>query len=357
MTSTRTILVTGGAGFIGSALIRHIISETPHNVVNVDKLSYAGNLESLTSVSKHPRYHFEQADICDGAALQKIFSQYQPDLVMHLAAETHVDRSIDTPENFIYSNIMGTYRLLEEARAYWQTLPSHKQQHFRLHHISTDEVYGDIASDALPCSEEAAYAPSSPYAASKASADHLVRAWQRTFGLPVVLSNCANNYGAYQFPEKFIPVMILNALADKALPIYGDGQQIRDWLFVDDHVRALLLVATRGSVGESYNIGAHNERRNLEVVHTLCAILQELVPKTESYHDLITFVTDRPGHDRRYAIDASKIRLELGWQPLESFETGLRKTVQWYVDNLEWCERVQQPFCGRPAEKTITLVY
>lgn len=357
MTSIQTILVTGGAGFIGSALIRHIISETMYNVVNVDKLSYAGNLESLTSVSKQPRYHFEQADICDGAALQKIFSQYQPDLVMHLAAETHVDRSIDTPENFIRSNIMGTYRLLEEARAYWQTLPSNKQQHFRLHHISTDEVYGDITSDAPPCNEETAYAPSSPYAASKASADHLVRAWQRTFGLPVVLSNCANNYGAYQFPEKFIPVMILNALAGKALPIYGDGQQIRDWLFVDDHVRALLLVATQGSIGESYNIGAHNERRNLEVVHTLCAILQDFAPQVGDYHDLITFVTDRAGHDRRYAIDASKIRLELGWQPLESFETGLRKTVQWYVDNLEWCERVQQPFCGRPAEKPITLVY
>lgn len=341
MQSPINILVTGGAGFIGSALIRHIISATEHRVVNLDKLSYAGNLESLASVSNHARYHFERADICDEAALQRIFSHYQPDLVMHLAAETHVDRSIDSPENFITSNIMGTYRLLEQARAYWQNLPADKQQHFRFHHISTDEVYGDIASDASPCNEAVAYAPSSPYAASKASADHMVRAWQRTFGLPVVLSNCSNNYGAYQFPEKFIPVMILNALAGKALPIYGDGQQIRDWLFIDDHVRALLLVANQGEIGESYNIGADNEKRNLELVHTICNILQELAPKAENYHDLITFVTDRPGHDRRYAIDASKIKRELGWQPTESFETGLRKTVQWYVDNLEWCQRVQ----------------
>lgn len=378
-------LITGGAGFIGSAVVRHLINHTQHSVVNLDKLTYAGNLESLVSVSDNPRYVFERADICDAAAMQRIFAEHQPNVVMHLAAESHVDRSIDGPAEFMRTNIMGTYTLLETARAYWNQLSEDRKQAFRFHHISTDEVYGDLADDMSPIrlaptiksastsaaafpvgavlnrentyfTETTPYAPSSPYSASKASSDHLVRAWYRTYGLPTVISNCSNNYGPYQFPEKLIPLVILNALEGKPLPIYGEGNQIRDWLYVEDHARALVLVATQGKVGETYNIGGHNEKQNIEVVKEICCILDELKPigrgalhapagdfksPLQSYADLITHVKDRPGHDRRYAIDASKIQKELGWLPQETFETGLRKTVQWYLDNQGWCRRVQ----------------
>lgn len=446
------ILITGGAGFIGSALIRYLIQHTEHSVLNIDKLTYAGNLESLTEVSNNPRYSFVQIDICDRAALDQVFTSHQPDAVMHLAAESHVDRSIDGPAAFIQTNIVGTYTMLEAARAYWNTLAEPRKIAFRFHHISTDEVYGNlphpndepvdchvasllaetrcdtaneapvianetpviastpsiiasppsvIASaakqstehtatatlrgDALPLFTEAtSYAPSSPYSASKASSDHLVRAWLRTYGFPTLITNCSNNYGPYQFPEKLIPLVILNALAGKLLPIYGAGDQIRDWLYVEDHVRALYTVLIQGTVGATYNIGGHNEKRNIEVVEAICAILDELVPRisvktddisqpavglktdlqeqsphativdlktnlqeqsipaqTGSYKDLITYVADRPGHDRRYAIDASKIKNELGWTPAETFASGLRKTVQWYLDNHLWCQRVQ----------------
>lgn len=338
------ILVTGGAGFIGSAVVRHLINDTEHRVMNLDKLTYAGNIESLASVSGSDRYQFSQADICHRPALDALFADFQPDIIMHLAAESHVDRSIEGPADFIETNIVGTYQLLEAARAYWGQLPEDKRVGFRFHHISTDEVYGDLEGTDDLFSETTPYAPSSPYSASKASSDHLVRAWHRTFGLPVVLTNCSNNYGPYHFPEKLIPHMILNALAGKVLPIYGKGDQIRDWLYVEDHARALVLVATTAPIGETYNIGGHNEKQNIEVVHTLCELLEELHPEKPAgiaeYKELITFVKDRPGHDLRYAIDASKIAADLGWRPQETFETGLRKTVQWYLANRDWWQRV-----------------
>ena len=340
----KTFLITGGAGFIGSAVVRELVHNSQHHVVNVDKLTYAGNLESLATVQGNERYTFVQADICDAPAMQKLFEQHQPDIVMHLAAESHVDRSIDGPAEFIQTNVVGTAVLLEAARAYWKTLQetnAAKAEAFRFHHISTDEVYGDLEGTDDLFTETTPYAPSSPYSASKASSDHLVRAWQRTYGLPTLVTNCSNNYGPYHFPEKLIPLMILNALAGKPLPVYGDGQQIRDWLYVEDHARALIKVATEGEIGETYNIGGHNEKANLTVVETLCDLLQELVPQESSYRELITFVTDRPGHDVRYAIDAGKIERELGWTPEETFETGLRKTVEWYLANETWWKRVQ----------------
>ncbi|UXI00548.1 dTDP-glucose 4,6-dehydratase [Photobacterium sp. TY1-4] len=338
------ILVTGGAGFIGSAVVRHIIHQTQDSVVNVDKLTYAGNLESLLSVQDSARYAFEQADICDREAMARIFEVHQPDLVMHLAAESHVDRSIDGPAAFIETNIVGTYTLLEVARSYWNQLEDSRKAAFRFHHISTDEVYGDLEGTDDLFTEETSYEPSSPYSASKASSDHLVRAWLRTYGLPTIVTNCSNNYGPYHFPEKLIPLMILNALEGKALPVYGDGMQIRDWLYVEDHASALYKVVTEGEVGETYNIGGHNEKANIDVVKTICTLLEELVPaKPEGvaqYQDLITYVTDRPGHDVRYAIDASKIERELGWKPAETFESGIRKTVEWYLSNKDWWSRV-----------------
>lgn len=337
------LLITGGAGFIGSAVIRHLIQNTAHSVINVDKLTYAGNLESLVDVSSSTRYTFAHIDICDRAALDAVFAEHQPDAIMHLAAESHVDRSIDGPAAFIETNIVGTYTLLEVARAYWQGLNAESKAAFRFHHISTDEVYGDLHGTNDLFLETTPYAPSSPYSASKASSDHLVRAWQRTYGLPTLVTNCSNNYGPYHFPEKLIPLFILNALEGKPLPIYGKGDQVRDWLYVEDHARALCKVVTNGIVGETYNIGGHNEKQNIDVVHALCDLLDELSPCNEgnSYHRLITHVKDRPGHDLRYAIDASKIQRELGWLPQETFDTGIRKTVQWYLENLEWCRRVQ----------------
>ncbi|MDX7991986.1 dTDP-glucose 4,6-dehydratase [Xenorhabdus littoralis] len=343
------ILVTGGAGFIGSALIRHIINHTNDSVINVDKLTYAGNLESLKEIDNSPRYSFEKADICDRNRLDNVLEQYQPDAIMHLAAESHVDRSISGPSDFIGTNIIGTYTLLEATRNYWQQLPESKKNKFIFHHISTDEVYGDLPhpdqfpdSSSLPLfTEKTAYAPSSPYSASKASSDHLVRAWHRTYGLPTIVTNCSNNYGPYHFPEKLIPLVILNALEGKPLPIYGKGDQIRDWLYVEDHARALHLVVSTGKNGETYNIGGHNEKTNLEVVERICQILDELVPKESSYKEQITFVADRPGHDRRYAIDASKISRDLDWKPQETFEGGIRKTIQWYLDNQTWVQNVK----------------
>ncbi len=367
----KTILVTGGAGFIGSAVIRHLINDTRHTVINVDKLTYAGNLESLISIGGNPRYHFEQVDICDAGEIARVFYQHQPDIIMHLAAESHVDRSIDGPGEFIQTNIIGTYNLLEQARTYWAQLKAGKKANFRFHHISTDEVYGDLPhpddhqavglksglrvgktdwpsaqQETLPLFKETtAYAPSSPYSASKASSDHLVRAWTRTYNLPTLVTNCSNNYGPFHFPEKLIPLIILNALQGKLLPVYGQGHQIRDWLFVEDHARALVLVATTGKIAETYNIGGHNEKRNIDVVKTICELLEELAPDkpvgVKSYQDLITFVADRAGHDVRYAIDAGKIAKELSWTPLETFESGIRKTVEWYLDNQDWCHNVQ----------------
>ena len=337
------ILVTGGAGFIGSAVIRHIIHNTDDEVLNIDKLTYAGNLESLKEIDQNPRYTFQQIDICDKEALEKAFNSFQPNLVMHLAAESHVDRSIDGPAEFINTNIVGTYHLLEVARQYWQNLDAISKQQFKFHHISTDEVYGDLESTTDLFTETTPYAPSSPYSASKASSDHLVRAWHRTYGFPILVTNCSNNYGPYHFPEKLIPLVILNALEGKALPIYGKGNQIRDWLYVEDHARALYKVVTEGKVGETYNIGGHNEKQNIEVVKTICHILDELKSQAnrQPYESLITFVKDRPGHDLRYAIDASKIANELNWTPTETFDSGIRKTVEWYLDNMEWCSRVQ----------------
>lgn len=339
------ILVTGGAGFIGSAVVRYIINNTNNSVLNVDKLTYAGNLESLKEVDQSGRYLFSQTDICDRQALDQLFEDFKPDLVMHLAAESHVDRSITGSAAFIETNIIGTYQLLEAARYYWNNLEDNKKQDFRFHHISTDEVYGDLEGTEDLFHETTAYAPSSPYSASKASSDHLVRAWNRTYGLPVVLTNCSNNYGPFHFPEKLIPLVILNALKGKALPIYGKGDQIRDWLYVEDHARALYKVVTEAQIGETYNIGGHNEQKNLDVVKSICNLLEELAPNkpegVKNYIDLITYVKDRPGHDLRYAIDASKIKKDLGWVPEESFETGLRKTVEWYLKNQEWVENVQ----------------
>ncbi|MCA5920962.1 dTDP-glucose 4,6-dehydratase [Pectobacterium brasiliense] len=341
----KRILITGGAGFIGSALVRYILTETQDSVVVVDKLTYAGNLSSLAPVADSSRFAFEQVDICDRAELDRVFTAYQPALVMHLAAESHVDRSIDGPAAFIETNIVGTYTMLEAARHYWQNLADADKRAFRFHHISTDEVFGDLHGTDDLFTETTPYAPSSPYSASKASSDHLVRAWLRTYGFPTVITNCSNNYGPYHFPEKLIPLVILNAVAGKPLPVYGDGAQIRDWLFVEDHARALYKVVTEGEIGETYNIGGHNERKNIEVVQTICALLEELAPNKPAgvvyYRDLITYVKDRPGHDMRYAIDAGKIERELGWRPEETFETGMRKTVSWYLNNEKWWRSVQ----------------
>ncbi|EYU14868.1 dTDP-glucose 4,6-dehydratase [Photorhabdus aegyptia] len=341
----RRILITGGAGFIGSAVVRHIIDNTEDSVVVVDSLTYAGNLASLAPVADSSRYAFEQVDICQRGALDRVFEQYQPDCVMHLAAESHVDRSIDGPAAFIETNIVGTYTLLEAARAFWQKLSEEKQAVFRFHHISTDEVYGDLHDEEGFFTETTPYAPSSPYSASKASSDHLVRAWYRTYGLPVIITNCSNNYGPYHFPEKLIPLMILNALAGKSLPVYGEGKQIRDWLYVEDHARALYLVVTKAEPGKTYNIGGHNERQNIDVVCAICELMEEFCPEKPAgiayYRDLITYVADRPGHDMRYAIDAAKVERELGWRPQETFESGIRKTVQWYLENENWWRKVQ----------------
>lgn len=337
------VLVTGGAGFIGSAVVRHLIQDTDAEVVNVDKLTYAGNLESLAAVCDSQRYAFEQVDICDKRELDRVFSKHSPDAVMHLAAESHVDRSIDAPDDFLQTNLIGTYQMLQASLKHLRSLDAERAAAFRFLHVSTDEVFGDLGGSGGYFTEETPYAPSSPYSATKAGSDHLARAWGRTYGLPIIVTNCSNNYGPYHFPEKLIPHMILNALAGKPLPVYGDGSQIRDWLYVDDHARALWTVVTRGKVGETYNIGGHNEQRNLHVVRTICSLLHKLAPQSEpagGYESLITFVTDRPGHDTRYAIDASKIERELGWKPRETFDTGLEKTVRWYLDNKEWWQRV-----------------
>jgi len=336
------LIVTGGAGFIGSAVIRYLINETDTTVINVDKLTYAGNLDSLNSVLDNPHYHFAQVDICLATALEQVFTKFQPDAIMHLAAESHVDRSIDGPAEFINTNIIGTYTLLETTRRYWQSLSDIAKAQFRFHHISTDEVYGSLGKSGFFV-ESTPYQPNSPYSATKAASDHLVRAWHHTYNLPVVTTNCSNNYGPYQFPEKLIPLIILNGLEGKPLPVYGKGENVRDWLYVDDHARALCLVLEHGKLGDTYNIGGHNEKTNLEVVQTLCSILDELLPtsKYKPHKQLITFVTDRPGHDLRYAIDANKIANTLGWKPQETFATGLRKTVQWYLDNRDWWQRVR----------------
>ncbi len=345
MTSKKTIIVTGGAGFIGSALVRYIISKAEHTVVNIDKLSYSGNLESLKSIQDSKLYFFEHIDICNRRKLFDVFKKYKPDLVIHLAAESHVDRSIDSPNKFIETNIIGTFNLLEESRSYWQSLQRSKKDNFRFLHVSTDEVYGDLKTTSDLFSEKTAYNPSSPYSASKASSDHLVRAWHRTYGLPILITNCSNNYGPFQFPEKLIPHMILNALSLNKLPVYGDGKQIREWLYVDDHVAALLKVGFKGKVGETYNIGISNETQNIEVVQKICEILDQLVPiknkDLNSYQELITYVQDRPGHDLRYAIDSRKIKNELGWEPNENFDSGINKTVKWYLNNRQWSKNIQ----------------
>ena len=349
----KSILVTGGAGFIGSAVIRLLCSNSSNTIINVDKLTYAGDLESLISVSDNPNYYFENVDICDVNEIERVFNKYQPDIIMHLAAESHVDRSIEGPSEFIKTNIVGTYTLLEQARKYFGQLEGNKKKDFRFHHISTDEVYGDLPHPKdnskikeLPLfNETTAYAPSSPYSASKASSDHLVRSWNRTYNLPTIITNCSNNYGPFHFPEKLIPCAILNALRGEPIPIYGKGHQIRDWLYVEDHATALVLVATKGEISQTYNIGGRNEKQNIDVVKTICELLEELAPNkpkgVKFYKDLVNFVPDRVGHDERYAVDANKIRNELNWMPTETFESGMRKTVKWYLDNLDWCERVQ----------------
>lgn len=338
------ILVTGGAGFIGSAVVRYLINDTEHNVLNIDALTYAGNLESVAMVASNPRYQFQLIDITCYEQLVQAIDEYAPDAIMHLAAESHVDRSINGPAAFIQTNIVGTFNILEAARHYWSKLPIDKKSSFRFHHVSTDEVYGDLHGTNDLFTETTAYAPSSPYSATKAGSDHLVRAWHRTYGLPVIITNCSNNYGPYHFPEKLIPHIILNALSGKPLPIYGNGAQIRDWLYVEDHARALVMVVTQGEIGETYNIGGHNEQKNIDVVECICKLLEELAPNkpptVKNYRDLMVFVKDRPGHDMRYAIDASKIERELGWIPQETFETGLRKTVLWYLNNPSWWQRV-----------------
>ncbi|MAF99692.1 MAG: dTDP-glucose 4,6-dehydratase [Acidiferrobacteraceae bacterium] len=335
----KSVFITGGAGFIGSAVIRHLIANTMWSVVNIDKLTYAGNLETLKSVEESERYTFEKADICDRSEMGRLFREHQPSAIMHLAAESHVDRSIDGPALFIHTNVIGTYTLLEAARAYWNGLDHEMREGFRFHHVSTDEVYGSLGDEGL-FTEETSYKPNSPYSASKASSDHLVRAWHHTYGMPVVTSNCSNNYGPYQFPEKLIPLMVLNALEGRPLPIYGKGDNVRDWLYVDDHARGLCLIMEEGRVGETYNVGGNSEKTNLEVVHGICGAMDEIIPRQQgSYQELITYVSDRPGHDQRYAIDASKIERELGWSPTETFESGLRKTVEWYLENRGWAER------------------
>ncbi len=338
------IIVTGGAGFIGSALIRFINDHTDHHVLNLDKLTYAGNLDSVADAAKSDRYQFKQHDICDTGAIKAVFEEFMPDIIIHLAAESHVDRSIDGPGEFIKTNIVGTFVLLDVARDYWASLEDEKRNGFRFHYVSTDEVYGDLGHGDALFTENTAYDPSSPYSASKASSDHLVRAWHRTYGFPTLITNCSNNYGPYHFPEKLIPHMILNALDGKPLPVYGDGSQVRDWLYVEDHAKALYLVATKGKIGETYNIGGHNEKTNLEVVHAICELLEQYGPAkpegVSDYKDLITYVKDRPGHDVRYAIDASKIQKELGWVPEETFESGMTKTIKWYLNNEDWWKRV-----------------
>lgn len=342
VTSKPRLIITGGAGFIGSAVIRRLIESRDWQVLNLDKLTYAGNLESLASIEKNPRYQFVKGDICDRELVRKVFKDFKPTGIMHLAAESHVDRSIDGPGEFIQTNIVGTYNLLEVARSYWSELPEPEKSTFRFHHISTDEVYGSLG-DTGYFTETTPYQPNSPYSASKASSDHLVRAWHETFGLPTVTTNCSNNYGPYHFPEKLIPLMILNALEEKPLPVYGKGENIRDWLYVEDHAEALLTVFENGKIGETYNIGGHNEKKNLDVVYTVCRLLDEMkpLPGGKKYESLITFVKDRPGHDLRYAIDASKLTKELAWKPKETFESGIRKTVLWYLENQAWCQRVQ----------------
>jgi dTDP-glucose 4,6-dehydratase len=343
--TVKKLLITGGAGFIGSAVIRHIINNTNHSVINVDKLTYAGNLESLSTVENNARYTFKQVDICDAVEIKRLFKKYQPNIVMHLAAETHVDRSIDGPNDFIQTNLIGTFVLLEEAKSYWSGLNGNNKDSFRFHHVSTDEVYGDLGGTHCLFTENSPYAPSSPYSATKAGSDHLVRAWQRTFKLPTLITNCSNNYGPYQFIEKLIPLVIQNALEGKSLPIYGNGKQTRDWLYVNDHARALLHVALNGKVGETYNIGGNNQMQNIEVVKMVCGVLDQLLPSKfrgiAKYEQLIKHVTDRAGHDIKYAVDSSKIKNELNWMPEETFEIGIVKTVEWYLENTNWCDRVK----------------
>jgi dTDP-glucose 4,6-dehydratase len=343
-----TLIVTGGAGFIGSAVIRHVLAETDMEVINADKLTYAANPDALAAVADSPRYRFEQVDVCDRRALDRLFERYRPDAVMHLAAESHVDRSVDSPAAFIQTNIVGTYTLLQASLSYWRSLPAGGRERFRFHHVSTDEVYGSLGETGL-FTEGTAYRPNSPYSATKASSDHLVRAWHKTFGLPVVVSNSSNNYGPFQFPEKLIPLMTLNALQRKPLPVYGRGLNVRDWLYVEDHAHALATIITRGAIGETYNVGGNNEMRNIDVVETICDLVDEIAPERSSgsRRNLITFVDDRPGHDQRYATDTSKLTRELGWVPRETFDTGLRKTVEWYVTNRGWWETLRRRYDGR----------